>query len=1079
MADESAPSDEAASALSSGHQAQDPEEISCEQGLLLALPLACCAALGPGPCVASTAPRCCVAPMLIFVAHNGKTLELDVQPTTRVDAVQHALAALSGIPAQDQIITCNGARLDPSKPLSSYELPAPAGKAPALEASTSKQAETKGAPEVFLYSRAMLRSDSQAPLAEQVADICVEEPPEPQGAPCPHPLDDLSLAPALRALPARERGFKHHLAVAQALWVASQDRYRTCQRLLSEQEVQSMAIDAARANVEVHYSYICKVFSAFMEKYTALQQAQRDVLLGFERDMEQLGATELHPAAQADGRRLLVDLIPKERLREWADNCRIAREAFAVKVADLEAIFAALRSEVESLFMTAPSVDLDELGKRMEEAHGQLDMEASVLQCLEKDFSTVQKLVEDTVRQMASRRADAIEPTDTCVAVDSMNHSHLIDLLPQIRSCDAQLAAFMGNCVECKSQMTADVVQQLRQISAMQSRIRDMRNKLAVFQEVAGKQGELFAELCLVSRVPNAYRACLAEVVRRRAFSELFANQAAQLAERMAALREKEVGRADAFRAHVERYIPADLQASLGLTVPPPLCEVNIPRQGGGLPEVSMADVQALPKESRPSALVADVFRAWLPAEGRRPPSSPGKPPAPPSEAPGQGAPHEAAAEATVESLQLANARLRADLAAHKATAYLQSLKADPLAGWPVPRPAAATAPASPRGKPPVSPRGGAPPPAKEAAAGAAAGSGEGPDRREAAFSEALSAKDALIAGLEAQLQQHRAQLEAYESRIARMEAIMGEQAASGGRPASETEPAAADDPASSSPDDPTSSSPDDRAPSSPPLSSPSLADAPATDHRLPAVGPAGAEGGSASPAREAATPEEAAPAGSCGGGEPEEVSAPSDGVLEPEEASLGGRTGDISGQAAEAAEAADGEATGAASLRADPSSAEAVEGTGGHAEEGAGDAGGDTAATSGVDEAADAGADSGAPVGDVDEAAAAAEPAEEPPGAEEEAGGAAEADRTEAPGAAEAEADGAGVAAPIAAQPEGAAATAAATHPLAERYRPPAAAAHVADMGASGQRSVHRTDGAGEEEAEAGGLDEAGAGAC
>eukprot|EP00873_Tetraselmis_striata_P014429 jgi/Tetstr1/434693/TSEL_002520.t1 len=37
MADESAPSDEAASALSSGHQAQDPEEISCEQGLLGAL----------------------------------------------------------------------------------------------------------------------------------------------------------------------------------------------------------------------------------------------------------------------------------------------------------------------------------------------------------------------------------------------------------------------------------------------------------------------------------------------------------------------------------------------------------------------------------------------------------------------------------------------------------------------------------------------------------------------------------------------------------------------------------------------------------------------------------------------------------------------------------------------------------------------------------------------------------------------------------------------------------------------------------------------------------------------------------
>eukprot|EP00873_Tetraselmis_striata_P040874 jgi/Tetstr1/461138/TSEL_006276.t1 len=38
MGDESAPSDEAASTLSSGHQAQDPEEISCEQGLLIILP---------------------------------------------------------------------------------------------------------------------------------------------------------------------------------------------------------------------------------------------------------------------------------------------------------------------------------------------------------------------------------------------------------------------------------------------------------------------------------------------------------------------------------------------------------------------------------------------------------------------------------------------------------------------------------------------------------------------------------------------------------------------------------------------------------------------------------------------------------------------------------------------------------------------------------------------------------------------------------------------------------------------------------------------------------------------------------
>jgi hypothetical protein len=519
-----------------------------------------------------------------------------------------------------------------------------------------------------------------------------------------------------------------------------------------------MAIDAARANVEVHYSYICKVFSAFMERYTSLQQAQRDVLLNFEHDMELLSVTPLHPAAQSEGRRMLVDLVPRERLREWANNCRVAREQFAVKVADLEAIFAALRSEVESLFMTAPSVDLDELGKRMEEAHGQLDVEASIMQCLEKDFNGVRRLVEETVRQMASQRADAICPPDACAAMEAMVTSHVGDLVPQIRRCDAQLTAFMRNCAECKSQMTCDVYQQLRQISAMQSRIRDMRNKLAVFQEVAAKQGELFAELCLVSRVPNAYRACLAEVVRRRAFAELFANQATQLAERMAQLREKEMGRQEAFKSHVERYIPGDLQRALGLSLPPPLCEVNIPAQERALPDVSMPDVQAIPKESRPSQLVSNVFKAWLP-DGENP-NRARQPPVGSPQPTDKAAlsVHEATEQpgTTFESLQLANARLRADLAAHKATAYLQSLKVDPLASWPISRPGA-TAPASPRGKPPPSgsatsvksPR--SPKPAGEGVKNATTGAAtvDVGEKREAAFVDALSTKDALIASLE------------------------------------------------------------------------------------------------------------------------------------------------------------------------------------------------------------------------------------------------------------------------------------------------------------------------------------------
>lgn len=41
---------------------------------------------------------------------------------------------------------------------------------------------------------------------------------------------------------------------------------RRCRQLLSEQEVQARAADAARANVEAHYNYILGSYQSFLGK---------------------------------------------------------------------------------------------------------------------------------------------------------------------------------------------------------------------------------------------------------------------------------------------------------------------------------------------------------------------------------------------------------------------------------------------------------------------------------------------------------------------------------------------------------------------------------------------------------------------------------------------------------------------------------------------------------------------------------------------------------------------------------------------------------------------------------------------
>lgn len=63
--------------------------------------------------------------------------------------------------------------------------------------------------------------------------------------------------------------------------------------------------------------------------------------------------------------------------------------------------------------------------------------------------------------------------------------------------------------------MMLDVLSHLRAISAQQSKIRGLRNKLAILKEAAGKQEAAVSELLHVRRVPAVYRQCLAECMRR------------------------------------------------------------------------------------------------------------------------------------------------------------------------------------------------------------------------------------------------------------------------------------------------------------------------------------------------------------------------------------------------------------------------------------------------------------------------------------------------------------------------------------------------------------------------------------
>lgn len=519
--------------------------------------------------------------MLIFIAHNGKTLELDVQSSTRVDAVQLALSSLTSIPPQEQILLLNGNPLDPGKPLGAYQLP------------TDDIGNHK---DVFLYNKAHLRQNVAIPVPEATHLPRADVPPPGSIQYEPHALDSAP-SPLLQTLPNYERQFRYHLQKAQAHLEVSQQREAICRQLLSEQEVQAMSIDAARMNVEHHYQYIARAFEEFMLTYQTQAAAQKEILQGFERDMEQLASLQLHAGARTERHSRLIHLIPEQKMRDWAARCKHDHDHFAKKVGELKGTFGGLKLDVEAMFMQMPSVDLDELGGQLEAMQHHQAEQASIVDVLQSDLAKIESLVEEAVRQLSSAASSSsVRPLDACEVMEAMNRHHLEDLLPRIEDADKAFEQLCNHCVECKNCMTKDVFTQLQKISTQQSKIRTLKGKLAVYQDVANKQAETFAELQLVKRVPVAYRHCLAECMRRQSFWESYSKGANDAAQGLAVQRNKEAAVRDLFRKAVARLIPLQVLTSMGLLSEVPLCNIKLSAPDAALLQVDSDDLMQLPK---------------------------------------------------------------------------------------------------------------------------------------------------------------------------------------------------------------------------------------------------------------------------------------------------------------------------------------------------------------------------------------------------------------------------------------------------------------------------------------------------
>ncbi|KAJ7561098.1 hypothetical protein O6H91_03G013900 [Diphasiastrum complanatum] len=513
--------------------------------------------------------------MIIHVAESGHSYELDCVPMTSVEIVQNFLASLTGLPQQHQLLIVGEVRLEPQRVLAAYQLPA------------------ENRP-VFLFNKQRLSPDSPAPIPEvsvRIAEAVL--PPVPSDFHSDHPLDEAS-DPALRALPSYERQFKYHFQKGQAILLVSQRKFDACRRLLREQQVQQLAIDTARGNMDHYYRLIVQSVEEFMKHFSQQHHQHSKLLRNLERDLQRLRACKLHPVLQTPSRKTLIDCIEEPNLRHCEHECSISHKQFHAKVSQLKIAFDNLQSSMDELF-SASAVDIPHVEDTIQKHSCLTEEQASIIQSLSKDVDTVRKLIDDCVGRQLSA---SLRPHDAVSALGPMYEVHAKNHLPRIEACDQELGKLLMFCEKSKNKMSLSVYKRLQSIAVLQSNIRDMRNQLSGFKEAMGHQDDIFAKLKSVRKVGAAYRACLAEAVRRKACMKLYMGQAVQLAEKLAKKREVELARRKEFFAVQSAYIPHDLLLAMGLLDVPSQCVVSIAPYDTNLLDVDVVDVDRYAPDS-------------------------------------------------------------------------------------------------------------------------------------------------------------------------------------------------------------------------------------------------------------------------------------------------------------------------------------------------------------------------------------------------------------------------------------------------------------------------------------------------
>lgn len=511
--------------------------------------------------------------LYIFHVDTGTTLTFDIKFALQsVAQLKEAIERECGVVAAHQVLLMSGGEsLEPNARVCSYS------------------AGTDTSP-IYLFSKAAIESHHPpTPSIDYGCDIDLQN------------QIDASLA-----MPATYQTLISRAQLAQQCCGLAREQTRICERLVHDQHLQQQGWAAVVANLEditQMFQTRADLLQQSFTVYLSERQQYMELLQNFSADLNTLAKIPILPALRAqaegllspddqpsqsekdtEGREEVLSLLRwisakdnQSSLEQVAEQCSRGLEQFDEKVME------ALKAEAKAAIDSANKQDMKEIKGLGERLFALEQLMTQTKRLVQEQGELAQGFLQNQSR--ANNLGDASVLPDLCT-------SHRRQLIVMMHNHN-KLRDIRRRCTKAKEELSVNIYHRLKWIMYVENKMMEMDGKLVMYHESLKRLRRHLEVLQQIHLAPQMYMNAVAEVVRRRTFSQAFLIWASNLACQLLTVHSEELARRREFQSKFDGHFLNTLFPGLEDT-PPPFATQAPSVFDNGLPKLTAEDMESL-----------------------------------------------------------------------------------------------------------------------------------------------------------------------------------------------------------------------------------------------------------------------------------------------------------------------------------------------------------------------------------------------------------------------------------------------------------------------------------------------------